>query len=172
LTREEPAPATLRGCYEKTVYVIQTATGPLGIRIGDRQPTLDALLRQLGAERGAIITAHNPRSHPTTAECNAIAHAALQARIEALGLRHLPHVSDSAPVEPDLRRPSDLGAPDLWPPEQGFFVPDLDRRTALGLALEFGQYAIVILEIGQPAELAFTSLADEPHRPGDRPISS
>ncbi len=78
-----------------------------------------------------------------SAAANGDAHQRLLRDLDRRGARHLPHVGE--------------GADPTWT-EQGAFVLDLGVEEALAVAKAYGQYAIVAIVLGAPAELIFTDL--------------
>ena len=96
----------------------------------------------LQARSGAFVTGWNPRSRPASAAENEAAAAALTDEIRARGLRALPHLG--------------VGDDPAWPPEEGWFVLDLDETAARTLAAAHEQNALVWVERGAPPRLVET----------------
>jgi len=92
------------------------------------------LLIRLGAASGTFVTAWNPRSEALSPAENAVRGERLSAEIVARGWRALPHRG--------------VGDDPAWPPEEGWFVLDLDEAMARALATDHGQNAVVRLEVG------------------------
>jgi len=109
------------------------------------------MLNRLTARSGSFVTAWNPRSEPATAAENAAAGAAMAAEIATRGWRALPHLG--------------VGDDPAWPPEEGWFLLDLDEAAAQALAHAYGQNAIVRIEPGLPARLIETGWFARGSRP-------
>ena len=131
--------------YLAADYVVLTNGREIVARIGESNADLDELLTAHGVTHGVFITAHNPRSEPQTDAVNDAANEQLHAMFAARGLAALPHIGRS---------------PDGDWSEHGFFVLALDPADALTLAAEFGQFAIVVAELGNSAELLLTSVGN------------
>lgn len=131
--------ADLMQAYLNTQFRVETPAGQFTIRIGATSPPLDALLEQHGVRTWAFITAWNPGSRALSDAENHARHAALQFRLEALGLTVLPGIGE--------------GPDGSWPPEESVLVLDIDRTTARDIGSEFGQNAIVVGSSHEPAEL-------------------
>lgn len=90
----------------------------------------------------AVVTAYNPASRLHSPRWNRAAHRALRARLDALGTPWLPARAHGS--GPGARR---------WD-EPGFALTGPGaRRTALALAEELGQNAIVAARPEEPARL-------------------
>ncbi len=137
--------ATLQG-YRATTYAVtlpdQTV---LGLRLGETNPQADAYLRRQHAQNLICLNAWNPQSRRLPVTRNMAAHQRLRRELGALGYLALPQ----------------LGVPDrpTWRPEPGFAVPDLETKTAIALALRYGQFGIVRYRRGGIADLILTRLA-------------
>lgn len=107
--------------------------GGVTVRIGRRSGAADALLRWLGARRGAILGAWNPQGRRRSAGLN---HKA-QARL-AVASRRLPSVEG---------RGSHRG----WSEDHILLAADPRRATVL--ARRFRQAGLVLLLRGAPARL-------------------
>ena len=124
----------LEAAFLATTYRVETQGASFDLRIGLPELEFDRFLRRQGASNWGIVTAYNPGAI-LTPEQNAQRHAALQARVKALGWQHFP-VSNHA----------DSGQ---WPVEPGFCVLDASEASLCRLATEFGQSAIVFGQAGQ-----------------------
>lgn len=147
----------LAAAYAATSYDVLVDGRRVGARLGRRSAAIDALLARLGAASGTFVTAWNPRSRPTSHAANLHAHRRMAARLDAAGLRRLPHEGRSL----DGR----------WR-ERGFLVLDLADRDALALAEAFGQNAVVRLARGGPATLLQAGLLPTPLMGARRPRAS
>lgn len=136
----------LLGAYLATTYrVVEEGSGAdLGVRVGDRSPEIEALLARHGARSGTFITGWNPRSQPQSSQVNEAAQARLEAELRRRGIVCLPHRG--------------VGADASWTPEHGVLALDLSITDAVVLAEAFGQNAVVVVAIGEPARLVPTSL--------------
>ncbi|MBW0158403.1 DUF3293 domain-containing protein [Sedimentimonas flavescens] len=89
-------------------------------RVGLSDDRIDQLLRGHGATTAAVLTALNSRSQPSMPAKNEAAQSCLEARLQALGIRHL---------EAEGR-----GQDGAWPTERGLCCLDLHLDTAFELA--------------------------------------
>ena len=124
----------LEAAFLATTYRVVAPELVFDLRIGEPDPAFAAFLQQRGVANWGIMTACNPGGRQTLTE-NAQRHAALQARLDTLGLHYL-----SASNHADSGR---------WPVEPGFCVLDASEETLCRLAAEFGQAAIVFGQTGQ-----------------------
>lgn len=131
--------------YLATTYTVLDGAGEVvaSATIGERSPTIDALLKQHRAKTGVFITAWNPRSEPTDPDVNATAHDKLVRQMADLRLVGLPHEG--------------RGADSSWT-ESGLFVLDLDLQRAVAFATSMGQNAVVLCERGREAALVLTPI--------------
>lgn len=122
------SPRLLRA-YRQTRY---TADG-IDIRIGRRNPAMDAWLTGHGAHTGVLLTAWNPRSHRVP-----------HGRNSRMQRQLAEHVHRYRCVEADsrLRR---------WHEAQ--FLVLAPRRPAERIAMRFRQHAIVLVQCRRPAQL-------------------
>ncbi len=131
----------LLGAYLATTYVVRLPDGSIPIRVGERQPALDALLIEQEAGAWAFVTAHNPGSIPEDAPANQKRQRALEAELAARGFSCLAGESRG-----------DDGA---WPPEASVLVLGISIEEAVALARRHGQAAIVFGVYGGVAELVW-----------------
>lgn len=141
----------MRAAYAATDYRVRDGERWLAARLGRTAAEIERLLERLNARSGTFVTAWNPRSEPATAAENAAAADVLTTEIRARGWRALPHRG--------------VGDDPAWPPEEGWFVLDLDETAALTLAATHGQNAVVRIEPGRPAYLIETPWLTSRHRP-------
>lgn len=141
----------MRAAYAATEYRVWDGERWLAARLGQAAPEIERLLDRLDARCGTFVTAWNPRSEPATAAENDAAAAALAAEIAARSWRALPHQG--------------VGDDPAWPPEQGWFVLDLDEVAILTLAEAYGQNAVVRIERGRSAGLIETHWLTSRDRP-------
>lgn len=119
----------LLAAYRRTAY---EAAGAVA-RVGRRDAGVDALLRRLGARRGAFVTAWNPWSRRTPAGWN----ARMMARLRE-ATRRLPAAEGEGKGRGWSERHLLLAA---------------DPRRAAALARRFRQNAMVVVRSGAPARL-------------------
>ena len=124
----------LEADFLATTYRVEAQGASFDLRIGLPDREFDRFLTRQGASNWGIVTAYNPGAI-LTLEQNAQRHAALQAKLKALGWQHFP-ASNHA----------DSGK---WPVESGFCVFDASAASLSRLATEFGQAAIVFGQAGQ-----------------------
>jgi hypothetical protein len=136
-------PAELEDAYRQCHYCVETMTGIVVLRVGQTNAAIDSLAGSPGRASAAVITAANPFSIPLSAMENSGRHERLLARLSGAGHRWLPTRSQDPRGE--------------WPDEPGVLVLGVSRAQALELARAFGQYAIVWLESGEPAQLLWAS---------------
>jgi hypothetical protein len=131
--------AELEQVYRSTHYVVRRGGGDLVIVIGTLCPALDELIKDRGSTSWAFLTAWNPYSRQLSGEENALRQNTLFEKLGSLGLSFL-HGAGQDP----------LGK---WPPEESVLIIGAELETAVPLAKEFQQNAIVFGRIGEPAEL-------------------
>jgi hypothetical protein len=125
--------AALAEAYCCSTYRTRIDGRAVTIRVGEPVPAL------AGYGGWAWLTAVNPGSRPLPAAENAARLAALAQRLQDLGAPNWP--ADAV---------ADDGG---WPIEPGFVVAGIPLATARGLAVGFGQHAIVWGEAGLPSRL-------------------
>jgi hypothetical protein len=131
--------------YCATTFSAQLPDGEIGIRIGQRHPRLDALLKERGFGTWAYITASNPRSVSLPAEENDKRNAELVRYLELNGYRFF--LGEGRPDEPG------------WAPETSGLVIGIEHEAAYRLGESLGQNAIVIGQQDGMAELVWLTLA-------------
>lgn len=131
------ARSTWETAYRATTYVAWQGDEAIEIRIGARTPALDSLLRSRGADGWAYLTAYNPRSIPLSPEANEAAQERLELELRARGVEFFRGAS----------RPDDGSAP------EASVLAFLPCEEAAELGRAFGQNAIVVGRVGEPAEL-------------------
>lgn len=132
-------PDALRRAYARTDY---EAEGDVA-RIGRRSAAMDALLRRLGARRGAFVTAWNPFSRRMPSGWN----ARMQARLREAARRHrfvegTGRAQRRIPRRPMLER---------WA-ERHLLIAADPRRVAV-LGRRFRQHAVMVVRVGAPGTL-------------------
>lgn len=125
--------------YIKTTYKAWFPAGALDLRIAERSPEMDQMLKSFSVSSWAFITAQNPGSIRLAESENARRGRELWRQIEARGFNHF--IAEGS---------ADDGQ---WPPEEGLIVLGITRSEACELGQAFGQNAIVFGESGTSAEL-------------------
>lgn len=136
-TTRQPPEVTdeLADAYRGTTFRVMA--GP-DIRVGERCPELDALLRREGVGCWAFLTAWSPGGQVLTTVENQQRQEALCRRLHDTGATLMPGVG--------------IGADPSWQ-EDSVLALGLDRSTAAALGAAFGQHAIVAGDYDSPAEL-------------------
>ncbi|MCU0809435.1 MAG: DUF3293 domain-containing protein [Thiobacillaceae bacterium] len=116
--------------YCATTFAAQLPDGEIGIRIGQRHPRLDALLKERGVGTWAYITANNPGSVNLSPDKNGERNAELARYLEREGY----------PFFLGEGRPDDPG----WAPEASMLIIGIEHEAAVRLGRGWGQNAIVI----------------------------
>ena len=130
--------------YGATTFASKLPDGEIGIRIGQRHPRLDALLKEQGASTWAYITASNPGSVNLPPDKNDKHNAELVRHLELKGYRFF--LGEGRPDEPG------------WDPEASVLVIGIEHEAAIRLGQGLGQNAIVIGQYEGMAELAWLTL--------------
>ena len=123
--------------YQKADYVVFSEPQVV-LRVGEKNPALDELIRTEGATSAAFVTAANPRGEKRSEKENGVANAALQSFVSAAGYPHF---------WGEGRDPFGSWA------EPSFLVIGIYRANAEALGQLFEQNAIVFCEAGQAPEL-------------------
>lgn len=132
-------PEQLLRAYLYTTYFVETDDGPIEIRIGMRNPKIDALLKKLNTEEWAFITAFNPKSEKATDEENSKMHRQLANEVIRSGWRYY--------------EGEGKGNEDHWEAERSLFIVGITKGDALALAKKFSQYAFVYGTMNEAAFL-------------------
>ena len=132
--------------YRRTTYVARTGDGELRIHPDRRSPEIDALLNEHRADEWAYITAYNPESRRLSEGDNARRQRALVQAVQDRDLTffHGESVADSP----------------TWPPEPSLLILGISAEDARALGRQFGQLAIVVGRLDQPARLVACEDAD------------
>jgi uncharacterized protein DUF3293 len=138
-------PPALAAAYARTDYEAEGAVA----RVGRRSAAVDALLRRLGARRGAFLTAWNPWSRRMPPGWN----RRMLARLRAAA-RRIPAAEGWGRGRDPVPRAGWTVRP---PPADGWAERHLllaaDPRRAAVLARRFRQHAIVAVRVGAPTRL-------------------
>lgn len=111
--------------YLETDYIVSDDP-PLMMKIGEQNDDVRILLASFGTDRGAFITAWNPRSTPLKEEDNDDRQATFLGEIELRRLNYLVGYGERY----DWR-------------EYSYFILGIDREDASALAMQFEQNAYV-----------------------------
>lgn len=130
----------LEAAYRAAIYRIATDP-PIDLRIGQGSAAAAALLRWAGADCAAIVTAHNPGSEPQANDANRAADATLRAGLAERGWA----TRDTVAI--------DINGD--WPDERGCLVLGMAEDDACVLGRAFGQHAVVAIDAGGRARLAW-----------------
>ena len=129
---KRPKSAGLREAYRAAHYSVELEGQPHPLRVGQSSDAVGALLRSLGSEGAAFITAHNPASLQLGPVHNTMADRALRGDLKHAGA----HVIKGLGGDPGGK----------WPLETSYLVTGLSRVDAEELARRYGQYAMLWIE--------------------------
>jgi hypothetical protein len=130
--------AATREAYRQTEYRV-TGPGEVVLRVGEPSRELAQLHRAHQTDCSAFITACNPYGKLLASAVNAQRQQSLAAAIARLGRAALPGIG---------RHPTGD-----WPAEASYLVPGLARATAMRLAEQFEQNALLWAGAGAVPEL-------------------
>ena len=137
--QERQLAAQFEQAYRNTDYITRVAT----LRIAERCPSMDALLRADGLETAVFLTAWNPRSQTLSKRENRRRNARMLERLHELD-HHRVFTGEGR------------GRAGRWTPERSFLVLGMSRRDAKRLAEEFEQNAYVEYTAGGRAKLIWS----------------
>ena len=125
--------------YRRATYAARTDDGEIRIHPDRRTPDLDTLLNQRRVDQWAYITAYNPGSRLLSGEENVRRQQALVQAVQDRGLTFFEgeSVLDAA----------------AWPPEPSLLILGISPDEARALGRQFGQLAIIVGRLDQPARL-------------------
>ena len=132
-----PLTPELIDAYRNAEYAV-FADVEVVMRIGEQNPSVDALISTEGATTAAFITAANPRGDQRSDMENGVANAALQNFVAAAGYPHF--WGEGRDPQGSWSEPS-------------FLVIGIYRANAEALGQLFEQNAIVFCEVGSAPEL-------------------
>lgn len=130
----------LAHAYRRTSYWLQTHP-PICVRVGEVSAALDSLLKDLGVDTWAFVTAFNPHSRRLSDTENRARDAALIEQLDRGGWRHI--ACDG--VDDD----------GTWPTEHGHVIFGIDAQAARALGRRFAQNAILLGRVGEAPLLSF-----------------
>jgi Protein of unknown function (DUF3293) len=133
--------SSLESAYLATTFRVNSPHGNIDIRVGQRQPKLDALLLELGATEWAYVTAWNPGSRRLSADQNELAQARLLRLLQ----------------DRDFTFYGGEGIPDVqgWVREHSVWIARIDLEEAVEIGRQFGQNAIVGGILGRVAQMVW-----------------
>ncbi len=147
-TVEAPTPpAELEKAFLATTYCVHHDNSLLRIRPGMLSKHLDELLKRIGAEAWAFITASNPGCLALSDEENRARHSELRRAVLKLGFTCLNGYG--------------LGDAGDWPAEESLLVVSATEEQALALGQQFGQLAVIYGRVGEVSRLLWTPLTAE-----------
>ena len=125
--------------YEETTYQCQL----IAIRVGQRHPALDEVLRCNDLTEWAFVTAWNRNGVLETMSSNKQGNEQLLEEAKQKGYIILPGWG--------------IGDDRCWPPEASFLLLGINEQAAIALAQKYQQRALVVGESGGIAKLHYTS---------------
>ncbi len=143
-------PAELLAAYAQAIYRVDAEPEPIFLQVGEKSPALERWLAARGARRFAFVSAANPGSRPLPDAENQRRHQQLAERVSRIGL-------------PAIGGESYEATSGGWR-EASLLVCGVDRETAVALARDFGQVALLYGEIGGPVELVLATDPREENR--------
>lgn len=130
----------LLNSYKNTDYWFAVGEKTITLTIGQKNNAFDRLCERLGQTTGSFITACNPQSQLLTKSENKSRNKQLATRLEQMAEIHC---FSGEGQDRDKQ----------WPPEASFMVLGLNQKTAIDLAREYQQNALVWIEYQQAAVL-------------------
>lgn len=137
MIRRESVRSTFGMVYGAACYRVGRGRRTIAIQPGRRNPRLDDLLRQYGAQTWCFITAHNPGSRCMPSWRNAAAQARLARMLRSQTRTFFRGECNGA----------------QWPTEPSFLVPGITPRAAMRLGRGMGQNAVLTGAVGGIARL-------------------
>lgn len=119
----------LETAFRATRYHVMDAAGSFVLQVDHPSQALQHLLRAVGQQQAALLTAYNPGARQQDAVANAAAQQALLADLDAAGFRAIPGRNE----DPEGR----------WPDEASVLVPGLSLFRARQLASRYRQAAFL-----------------------------
>lgn len=129
-----------REATSNTSYHVDV-TPPIILRIGEKNPAMEALLLANKCNEWAFITAFNPGSDTHNPEQNLAFNETLSQRIHDRGYKMLAG--------------HDHSDSNAWPDEQSFLILGIERPIAREIGRDFGQIGIVCGRQGAAPELVY-----------------
>jgi hypothetical protein len=111
--------------YRSALYEIQVSGGLITLRIGAVSTELSALMKEIGATTGALLTAYNPRSQRRSDAENMKAQNALDEELAKLGLLTVKGEGRSQSGD--------------WPAEVSVFIFNISQTDAEEFARKYAQ---------------------------------
>lgn len=125
--------------YSQTQYWVSIRCEKIEVFIDHYSERIKSLITQFEASCAAIVTAYNPYSQLKNENENRHANELLRNFLTRNSCRFL----ESLNIDPTQ----------TWPPEESFFVFDLELHLAQNVGRQFGQNAIVWVDHGAIARL-------------------
>ena len=122
---------SLLTAYLNAEYVV-FAQPEFIMHVDEYSEALHDLLQVKSYCQAAFITADNPFSHALCESQNSVRQAALKQDLQSLGLPFIDGVGTDKHGD--------------WPAEKSFLVFDVDKRTAIKLAVKYEQNAILWID--------------------------
>jgi len=138
-TSESDSNKLLWEAYRATRYRAETPVGMIEIRVGASCPELTQLLEARGHVRWCYITAWNPGSERPGLLENERRNVALRIDLEEAGY--------------DVFDGCGIGDDPAWESEKSFLALGVTVEHGVELARRYGQYAILVGELGGAASL-------------------
>lgn len=139
----------LRKSYIETRYSVFTddvdGKDPVDVYIGKPSPDqLNKLLENHNSDTAVILTAWNPESELLSLDENSKRNSELKEKLLRLDYIFYPAAGQGLELS--------------WPAEESFFIVNMTQSQAQEIAMEFGQFAYVLIELSKRTELIFTPL--------------
>lgn len=126
--------------YKNTDYWFRVGAHEIILSIGQKNRDFDRLCERFDCTTGTFITASNPQSQLLTKEENRVKNERLATHLEKISQVYC---FSGAGQDRDRQ----------WPPEASFMVLGLSQKTAIDLAQEYQQNALVWIQYQQAAVL-------------------
>lgn len=120
---------SLTQIYTSAVYAVFDGKREIRFCVGENSAEINGLLEKHEAEKFAFLTAHNPRSKVLSHEENDLRQLQLKRILEAGNLSFLEGYGTNES--------------ESWGREDSLFILDVSEETALELAAQFEQHAIL-----------------------------
>jgi hypothetical protein len=134
------SPLNWQKVYEAAEYRVQDYPHDFVIKVGQPCKSIDALCWDYSVASAIFITAYNPRSQRKEDRENQLAQVRLRQRLDELNAAT---VLKGLSVDPE----------GVWPPEPSFLALGLSTEEGRRLAADFGQNALLFIEVGQAVKL-------------------
>jgi len=129
----------LEDAYRSTSYDVEGPEGRVVIRVGEKTPLLDQVLRKHHKRTWAFVTAANPGSVLFAEDENHQRHSDLERLVRKSGYPYY--------------RGESVDDNGTWSAEASLLIIGISPNDAATIGRTFSQNAILIGEIGEPARL-------------------